>query len=333
MNISKEDLITSGCIEVITKEELKRVLEENSHPKSYWGVAPTGPPHIGYYRAIAKQIDLINAGCKHFLLIADIHAYLDDRKANWNDAIIKGKAYEVCFKKLGLDKAKYVYGRELQTSEEYILLVYRLSGLVTVKRARRAASEVVRRKENPHVSEIIYPIMQIIDAAILDVDISYGGIDQRHIYMLGREVLPSVGRKKYVAIFTPLGLGLSGKGKMSASKEKDRLELFAPPERIRAVINKAFCPEKVIDGNPIVEYLRYLIFPRVSKFIIEREAKYGGDIEFENYEEFEKEYVKGNIHPADLKKAVARYLIKILKPIREYFDKHEELKNVFGVKY
>jgi len=125
--------------------------------------------------------------------------------------------------------------------------------LITVKRATRAASTVCRM-ENPKVSELVYPLMQNLDFVELDVDVAYGGIDQRHVYMLGREYLPKIDLKKPILIFTPLGLSLSGKEKMSASKKQSRLELFAEPSRIRKMILSAYCPEKEADGNPIIEY-------------------------------------------------------------------------------
>jgi|GEM_PF-5157328 hypothetical protein len=40
----------------------------------------------------------------------------------------------------------------------------------------------------------------------------------------------------------------------------------------------------------------------------------------------EKSYIKGEIHPLDLKMNVARYLDKIIDPIRNYFE-HGENKN------
>jgi len=40
---------------------------------------------------------------------------------------------------------------------------------------------------------------------------------------------------------------------------------------------------------------------------------------FENFEDFEKEYIEGRIHPLDLKESVANYLIEMLEPARKFF--------------
>lgn len=326
---NKLETVSKDTEEIITSDELKNLLENKKIPESYWGIAPTGPPHIGYYRAISKQIDLLNAGFNHKILIATLHAYLDDRKSEWEELELRGKVYEICLKKLGLDNGvEYIFGHEFQFSEKYVSNFYRMMPYVTVKRATRAASTVCRMT-NPKVSEIIYPLMQNIDFVDLEVDVAYGGIDQRHVYMLGREYLGSIGAKKPILVFTPLGLSLSGKEKMSASNKQDRLELFAEPNRIKKVIKSAFCPQNEIEGNPIIEYVKHLIFPRVNKLVIERDDKYGGDMEFMSFEELSEDYKKGNLHPYDLKISTAKYLIQVLEPIRKYFEKHSDMLEVF----
>jgi tyrosyl-tRNA synthetase len=56
--------------------------------------------------------------------------------------------------------------------------------------------------------------------------------------------------------------------------------------------------------------------------MIPRSPKYGGPENFNKYEELEKAYVEGRLHPLDLKKGVAEALIEILSPVREYFSEH-----------
>ena len=49
---------------------------------------------------------------------------------------------------------------------------------------------ISRQLENPDVAQTLYPIMQAVDMAWLDVDVAIGGIDQRKVHMLAREELP-----------------------------------------------------------------------------------------------------------------------------------------------
>jgi tyrosyl-tRNA synthetase len=331
MDVDKRfELIEKDSVEIVTKEKLLDLLGKKKKFVSYWGVAPTGPPHIGYYRTLAKQIELVKAGFHHKVLIANLHAYLDDMKAPWSELKVRGEIYKKCFQLLGLKGAnvEYVIGSDIQLTKEYHLETLKASALVTTKRATRAASEVVRMAD-PKVSSMIYPIMQALDCWLLDVDLAYSGIDNRHVYMLASELLVKLGHKAPAYVFTPLGIGLSGGGKMSASEKDTRLELYARPDEIRVKIKKAFCPEGQIEDNPILEYCKYFVFPRVKRFEIKRPKKFGGDLVYTDYGNMEEDFKVKKVHPLDLKNAAAEALIEILKPIRDYFDKTPNLLKTF----
>lgn len=332
-NLNMEEkikIIMEGVEEIVTEDRLRNILETKKNSISYWGVAPTGSPHIGYYKAIAKQMDLIRVGFKHKILIADLHAYLDDMKSPWSEIHIRGQIYKKCFQLLGLDgpNVEYIMGTDFQLNKDYHLETLRSSALVTCTRAIRAASEVVRMAE-PNVSSVIYPIMQSLDCWALDVDLAYAGIDNRHVYMLASQLLPRLGHKVPIFLFTPLGLGLSGDKKMSATDKINKIELFASEEEIKNKINKAFCSEGKIANNPVLEYVKYLIFPRIKEFVIKRSPKHGGNVIFILYKDLENSFKGKMVHPQDLKNATIDYLIEILKPIREYFKENKELLKTF----
>ena len=59
-------------------------------------------------------------------------------------------------------------------------------------------------------------------------------------------------------------------------------------------------------------------------FTIERPAKFGGSIEFQTFTELENAYVRGKLHPQDLKNGVAEQLAEILEPVRRYFKNNTE---------
>jgi tyrosyl-tRNA synthetase len=194
-------------------------------------------------------------------------------------------------------------------------MVLRLSQEITLNRATRSMDEVGRAMDNPMVSQMIYPIMQMVDIARLRLDAAVGGIDQRKIHMLAREHLPSVGYPAPVCIHTPLLLGLDGQ-KMSSSRG-NYISVADSEEAITHKMEKAFCPLTPED-NPVLQVFRYHIFPRYERVEVRRPAKYGGDREFEGYAELERAYGVKEIHPLDLKKTAARYLTDMLCPVREY---------------
>jgi tyrosyl-tRNA synthetase len=68
-----------------------------------------------------------------------------------------------------------------------------------------------------------------------------------------------------------------------------------------------------------------VVFAERESLEIPRPAKYGGPENFGSYEVMEKAYVKGEIHPLDLKNGVTEALVEILKPVREHFRRHPRL--------
>src|SRR3989344_2235721 len=76
--------------------------------------------------------------------------------------------------------------------------------------------------------------------------------------------------------------------KMSKSHPDSAIFTNDRKEEIKRKIAKAYCPEKTVENNPVLEYMRYMIFQGFSTVKIERDKKHGGDIAFENYHELEK---------------------------------------------
>jgi tyrosyl-tRNA synthetase len=175
--------------------------------------------------------------------------------------------------------------------------------------------EVSRDAEDPHVSQMIYPLMQSMDIASLDVDVAMGGIDQRKIHMISREELPLLGFKTPVCLHTPILLGLDGT-KMSSSKGNN-ISIDEPADSVTKKIEKAFCPAGVVENNPVLDLFRYHIFIRYPAITIERPEKHGGNAEYGSYESLKDDFAAKKIHPLDLKKTAAKYMNMILEPVRK----------------
>ena len=328
------ELVTRNTEEVVTEGELRQLLEEKEKPKAYIGDAPTGQMHTGHFITHRKIADFLRAGFEFTVLLADLHAHLDDLKSPFELLDARSEYYEECIKGMmdatGVDwnDLNFIQGSEFELDEDYILNVLRMSADTTLNRCKRAAAEVVRYGDNPKLGGFIYPLLQTQDVHALNADVAYGGIDQRGIYMLSREILPDFGYKKPVCVFAPLLTGLTG-GKMSASEKGSKIDLLDEPKIIEEKIMDAYCPQGEKENNGILEHLKMLAMPvlhsKDKKFVIERPEKWGGDLVYENYEEVENDYLSGDLHPQDLKKAVARELIEILEPIRNRFEEKEAL--------
>jgi tyrosyl-tRNA synthetase len=308
-------LVTRNTVEVVTEDELKNLLEK-PQKKVYAGYEPSGEIHLGHLVTINKLMDMKEAGFEVIVLLADLHAFLN-RKGTMEQVRELADYNRRCFEGLGLSGVRYVLGSDLQLNPEYELNVLTLSQAITLNRAKRSMDEVGRQMEAPTVSQMIYPIMQMVDIASLGVEAAVGGIDQRKIHMLAREYLVTAGYPAPVCIHTPILNGLDGR-KMSSSSG-NYISVADTVDDIERKCQKAFCPPEC-EENPVLQILQYHIFPRVPEVVVRRPAKFGGDRAFLTYGEIEEAYRKGEIHPLDLKKTVATYLSEVLACVREYIQ-------------
>ena len=332
MDINKRiELIKRNTVEIVEEEELKKLLKEKKEVVIYHGFEPSGKGlHIGTMIGINKHIDFQKAGLKLKLLCADLHAFLNNKGGLAKVAHI-AELYREGFSALGVDmkKAEYILGSDFQLGHEYFLDVLKLSLKVRSLRAKRSMSIIAREEKDPYIAQMIYPLMQAVDIKHVKADIAFGDMPQRKIHMLARENLSSLNYKAPVTIHHEDLIGLTG-GKMSSSIPNSTIMIDESPEEIRKKINKSFCSPGEIKNNPLLQICKFIIFPRVRILKIKRDKKYGGDIEYKNYETLENSYQKGNLHPTDLKDAVADNLIKILEPVRKHMSKKRivELKEL-----
>jgi len=328
----KLNLIKRNTQEIITEEELLQLLQKKKQPTVYLGWSITGKPHIGYYVPVLKLADFLRAGFKVKLLLADLHGALD--KTPWE---VLEKRYQLyaatiplMFKSIGVDITNFeiVKGSDFQLKREYILDLLKLSTYTSINEAKRAASEVVKFGDNPKLSGVIYPLMQALDEVYLNVDVQYGGVDQRKILMYAREFLPKLGHQPRIEIMTPLIPGLIGQ-KMSASDPKSKVDLLDDEKAVQEKLQKAYCEEGVVEGNGVLAFLQHVLMvlkqDQKQKFIIERPAKWGGNLEFSTYEEVEKAYSEKQLHPLDLKMAVAKEINTLLATFRKEQERLEKI--------
>ena len=315
----KLKLATRNVEEVVTMDELRNLLESNDKPRAYVGYEPSGEIHLGHMMTVQKLMDLQKVGFEIVVLLADVHAYLNE-KGDFEEIRRIAEYNKDAFIALGLDESKteFVLGSDYQLEEDYVLDVLKMARLTTINRARRSMDEVSRRKEDPMVSQMIYPLMQALDIAHLKIDVAIGGMDQRKIHMLARENLPKLGYNAPICMHTPILLGLDGE-KMSSSKS-NYISVRDSVAEVKRKIKKAFCPEGDIKNNPVIDIMKYHVFPRFGEIVIERDEKFGGNLEYRSFEEFAKDYSDGKIHPLDLKMNVVRYLNMILEDVRKKLE-------------
>jgi tyrosyl-tRNA synthetase len=332
-------LIKRNTQEIITEEELLKLLEEKKHPSIYLGTSVTGRPHIGYFAWVQKLADMLKAGFKVKVLLADIHGALDNTP--WDLLEKRYKYYEIVIpamiESMGGDLKHFemVKGSDFQIKKEYILDVLKMSTLASVRDCTKAASDVVKMGDNPKLSGLIYPIMQAVDEEYLDVDIQMGALDQRKILVFAREYLPQIGYKHRIELMIPFIRGLTQEGKMSSSIKNSKIDLLDDEKTIKEKLKNAYCEE----GNPengVLEFAETVIMTqkedKSEEFFIDRPEKWGGPLRFKNKQELHDAFVSKNLHPMDLKTGVAIEVNKLLEPIRKKFE-HEHAKKILKDAY
>jgi tyrosyl-tRNA synthetase len=320
----KLKIIKRNLQEILGEEELDNIINNKKPIKVYWGTMPTGSISIAYFFPMLKIADFLKANCKVKILNADIHAALDSvpwpilekRFLYYKEAITN----ILNFLNVDIKKLEFVKGSNIQLQPKYFEDLLKLSTLTSVKEATKAASEAVKtaQGDNVKLSGLIYPLMQALDEQYLDVDVQFAGLDQRKILVFAREFLPKIGYKPRIELMTPMIRGLVGE-KMSSSIESTKIDLLnTPKEVIRKIKNADFATGN--SDNGVMSLLKHFIFvlksDKKETLIIERPEKFGGNLQFSNYQDLEKQFLENKIHPLDIKNSLAKEINLILRKIQ-----------------
>lgn len=367
-NDEKFNLITRNLEEVLTEEELKALIASGTPLKHYIGFEISGKLHLGYLFTLLKVKDLQDAEAETIIWLADLHSAIND-KLDGNLETIKKvangyftDAFKALFESIGGDPNKLQFKLCSETyaqHPDFWLTLLEIGKTTTLARTKRSITIMGREQSDDGMptDKLFYPIMQAADIFLLGANIAHAGIDQRKVHVIAKDAAMQVktyplkdsngNQIKPVAIHHPILLSLSGpsgaqgeadevamKSKMSKSKPGSGITIHDSPEQIKAAINQAYAPEGIVEGNPILNWAKYIIFYNSgaiassayntdSKLEIKRPEKFGGDVSYTSYEDLEKDYASKSLHPQDLKMAVAEWLIKKLEPVRKYFEDPE----------
>lgn len=332
--------------EIITEEELRALLEAKAHPIAYDGFEPSGQMHIaqGILRAINVN-KMIKAGCHFKMWVADWFGWMNNKLGGDLEKIRVAGDYMVeVWKAAGMktEQVEFLWAKDVMADDEYWKKVVQIARNSTVQRIVRC-SQIMGRKESEQLSaaQIFYPCMQCADVFHLKADITQLGMDQRKVNILAREVGPKLGFGKPVVVSHHMLMGLGEPKtdikdaadravelKMSKSKPDTAIFMTDSSEDVKRKINKAYCPEKKVEENPVMEYCRYIIFEKFPAVEIKRPEKFGGNLSVESYAQLEKLYAEGKIHPMDLKNAVTEKLNDLIEPVREHFATNARAKKL-----
>ncbi|KAJ0401567.1 hypothetical protein ATCC90586_002875 [Pythium insidiosum] len=318
--------------ECIQESELAALLDKKAHPVCYDGFEPSGRMHIA--QGVLRTVNvnrLTSAGAVFRFWVADWFAMLNS-KMGGDLAKIRtvGRYLVEIWKSAGMDMTNVQF---LWASDEiiangafYWLRVMDIARRTTIARTVKCCTIMGRKeKEGMPAAQIMYPLMQCSDIFFLRADICQLGMDQRKINMLARDYCELIKAKfKPIILSHHMLMGLKeGQEKMSKSDPESAIFMEDAAEDVARKIANAFCPDGVVEANPILDYMKHIIFPRFEHAGVVVRLASGEDKTFAAYEELEPLFVARQIASADLKTALTKYLNEILEPVREHFSKGE----------
>lgn len=332
--------------EIVTEDELIELLKQKKKFIAYDGFEPSGKVHLagGLLRAINVN-KMIKAGANFKMLVADWHSWANNKMGGDLEKIqITGDYFIEVWKACGMDLSKvdFIWANDLIGDREYWKIVMNIALNSTIKRIVRCGT-ILGRKESEmrQASQIIAPVMQAADIFYLKADVCQLGIDQRKVNILARELGPKLGFWKPIIVSHRMLMGLQKpilaekdplertiELKMSKSKPDTAIFMTDTEKEVCRKMEKAWCPEKQVKENPVLEWCKYIVFEKYTKMKIRRLEKFGGDLIVESYIKLEELYAKGEIHPLDLKKSTAYYINELINPVREHFEKNAKAKKL-----
>ena len=318
--------------EAVTEEELRGLFETNDSPNHYIGLEISGFLHLGSLISTGFKVnDMARAGVRCTIFLADWHTVINDKLGGDWETISKVAGYyrrafgAVC------PEARIVLGSDLYAqSPTYWEEFVRFAKHMSLARTKRSLTIMGRSEtDSLDLAKLLYPPMQAADIHSLDLDIVHSGMDQRKIHMLVREIFPKMGWKVPVAIHHSLLPGLSAPTesgtKMSKSDPNSGILMHDTDEQIKKKISRAWCEAGSVSQNPILEMCRQIVFHEKDRITVERPERFGGDATYYGYDEVERDFAKGGLHPADLKRMVGAEVAGIVGAVRDTIALDEEL--------
>ena len=276
----------------------------------------------------------LRAGCTVKILLADIHGFLDNlQAASFEQVAFRAKYYKFVITELlkavgvSVDRLQFVLGSSYQISEKYYMDMLRLYTLVGERDAKKAGSEVVKQIDSAPLSGLVYPLMQALDEEYLGVDAQFGGVDQRKIFTLAKDILPKIGYKQRAHLMNPMVPGLAG-GKMSSSDPNSKIDVLDDADIVTKKLKKAFAVARETEGNGLLSFIEYVLLPSSAikegraSFAVERQKE--EPLVYSNIEKIHEDYKADILTPQLLKNSVAKSLNALLEPVQKAFKASKE---------
>ncbi len=320
MDIKEElRIIKRGTEEIISEEELIKKIEKSRKEKRplrvKQGFDPNAPDiHLGHTVGLRKMRQFQDLGHDIYFLIGDFTGMIGDpsgktatRKQLTEEEVNKNaETYKKqVFKILKPEKTKVVFNShwlgKLSFSE-----VLKMCSKYTVARMLERDDFSNRYKEGKPIGihEFMYPLMQGYDSVAIQADIELGGTDQKFNLLVGRDIQREYNQEPQVIITLPLLEGTDGVEKMSKSLNNYIGINESPQEMYGKVMS--------VPDNLMVRYFELVT-----------------DVSLDEINKIKIGLESNDLHPRDMKKRLAREIVKLYHRQSAAIIAEEEFEKVF----
>jgi tyrosyl-tRNA synthetase len=220
--------VTSGAVEVVDREHLRRRIESGDRLRVKLGLDPTKPDiHLGHTVPLRALRRYQEHGHQAVLIIGDWTARIGDPSGQNITRLQLTKQEVDSAAKTYLEQAWKILDEaetEVRFQSEWfdkmrLEDVVQLTSRYTVARMLAREDFAKRMKENRPVSlhETLYPLLQAYDSVAVRSDLELGGTDQTFNLLVGRDIQEAYGQPPQDIQTMPLLEGLDGVQKMSKS--------------------------------------------------------------------------------------------------------------------
>lgn len=292
--------IKKGAAEIIHERELRERLEQSlktGRPlRVKAGFDPTAPDlHVGHTVLLRKLKHFQDLGHTVIFLIGDFTGMIGDPSGRSvtrppltrADVERNAETYKIqVFKVLDAQKTVVDFNSRWLaklTPEEMIRLVAKFT--VSQMLEREEFHKRFQEEKPIALHELIYSICQGYDSVALEADVELGGTDQRFNLLIGRTLQKDYGQPSQIVLTTPLLEGMDGVQKMSKSYG-NYIGINEPPQEIYGKVMS-------ISDDLMWRYYELLT-----------------DVSMPQIQQMQADSASGKQHPMELKKALARRIVR-----------------------
>ncbi len=313
------DAIKRGVAEIIREEDLGRKIEHSlktGKPLTVkLGCDPSRPDlHLGHSVVLRKLRQFQDLGHQAVLIVGDFTGMIGDPSGrsrtrpalSLEETRRNGQSYfEQAPKILSTKKIQMLYNSEWLSKMAFADVIGLASKYTVARMLERDDFEKRYRAGEPiSIHEFLYPLAQAMDSVAIRSDIELGGTDQKFNLLVGREIQRENGLDPQVAITMPILIGTDGVEKMSKSLD-NYIAISEPPKEIYG--KTLSIPDTLINDY----FLLTTDLPPAA------------------LEEIRQQLADKSVNPRDVKRRLARELVRLYYSEREGRAAEEEFDRIF----